>query len=661
MSVSVQNPPNLPSHQSTTQIEPKPISAETALQQWKIPPGIWSPLCQSRADEVIEEVDGYFLKHWNFPNEKARRVFVNAGFSRVTSLYFPKALDDRIHFACRLLTVLFLIDDLLEDMSFEDGAAYNENLISISRGDVLPDRSIPAEYIMYDLWEAMRVHDKYLADEILEPTFTFMRAQTDRARLNMKELGQYLDYRERDVGKALLSALMRFSMGLHLTKEELASVVSLERNCAKHISIVNDIYSWEKELIASKTGHSEGSALCSAVQVIADECKTSIEASKRVLRAITREWEFQHEELAAERLASPDGCSQAVKDYIKGLEYQMSGNELWTSDGLVFPELQPLYYNYQPFARNANNVWAGLMLLIIVLAICIQPVSKKQKLVSGMPVVGGSDHASIKKQRGRFVYDSKAMLAEGYAKHKGNSFYIPTNAGGRLMIPGKYLEDLKTASIDKVDFVATFTKKQYEAAEKAAIPLLKERANTGDKALDLLYWMSEQAKGTEKGIKFIAGILLKVSFAAIHTNAAAPSQIIYDLCAMPKFVEPLRREINDLLNVDGTIPKSAFIKLARLDSIVKENQRINPLLLSKAQYVASNSTNMSFGFSHHACPARFFAANEIKALIVLPAGQLPKYDIKFAPGQTRPKSFQFETQYLPNHEAKILFKRRKAS
>jgi aristolochene synthase len=48
----------------------------------------------------------------------------------------------------------------------------------------------------------MRAHDRELADEILEPTFTFMRAQTDRARLSMKELGKYLEYRERDVGKA---------------------------------------------------------------------------------------------------------------------------------------------------------------------------------------------------------------------------------------------------------------------------------------------------------------------------------------------------------------------------------------------------------------------------------------------------------------------------
>jgi aristolochene synthase len=61
---------------------------------------------------------------------------------------------------------------------------------------------IPVEFIMYDLWEEMRATSPILADGILEPTFTFMRAQTDKARLSIKELGHYLVYRERDVGKA---------------------------------------------------------------------------------------------------------------------------------------------------------------------------------------------------------------------------------------------------------------------------------------------------------------------------------------------------------------------------------------------------------------------------------------------------------------------------
>lgn len=62
--------------------------------------------------------------------------------------------------------------------------------------------SIPAEFIIYDLWESMRQHDRELADEVLEPTFEFMRSQTDKARLTIKELGEYLQYREKDVGKA---------------------------------------------------------------------------------------------------------------------------------------------------------------------------------------------------------------------------------------------------------------------------------------------------------------------------------------------------------------------------------------------------------------------------------------------------------------------------
>ena len=87
-------------------------------------------------------------------------------------------------------------------MSLEDGRVYNEKLMPISRGDVLPDRNVPVEWITYDLWESMRAFDRKLADEILEPVFTFMRAQTDPRRKNVMDFGEYLEYREGDVGKA---------------------------------------------------------------------------------------------------------------------------------------------------------------------------------------------------------------------------------------------------------------------------------------------------------------------------------------------------------------------------------------------------------------------------------------------------------------------------
>lgn len=245
-----------------------------------------------------------------------------------------------------------LVIDLLEDMSFEEGSAYNERLIPISRGDVLPDRNVPVEYITYDLWESMRECDKPLADSILEPVFTFMRAQTDKSRLTIQTLGKYLEYRERDVGKAyaplisladlnypiyrsnltqeqysLLSALMRFVMKLDLTEAELETAKPLEQNCSKHISVLNDIYSWEKELAVSQAGNQEGSAVCSSVQIMANEANLSYDASKRVLWVMCRQWERVHEELAVQMEGS---SSKALMEYIQGFEYQMSGNERWS-------------------------------------------------------------------------------------------------------------------------------------------------------------------------------------------------------------------------------------------------------------------------------------------------------------------------------------------
>ena len=120
---------------------------------------------------------------------------------------------------------------------------------------------------------------------------------------------------------------MRYSMDLRPTPAELTALRPLEENCSKHLSVVNDIYSFEKEVLAEKSGHPEGSYLCSAVKVVAAETSLGIAPAKRVLWAMVREWERAHEAMA-EALGSP--MSAAVQDYVCGLQCQMSGNELWS-------------------------------------------------------------------------------------------------------------------------------------------------------------------------------------------------------------------------------------------------------------------------------------------------------------------------------------------
>lgn len=111
----------------------KRIEANTFVEEisMTIPPGTPSTSCETpdysvqiparpepylkpswhrNIDQVIREVDQYFLDRWNFASEKERKKFVGAGLLRITCMYYPMADDDRIVSACKLLTILFLVD-----------------------------------------------------------------------------------------------------------------------------------------------------------------------------------------------------------------------------------------------------------------------------------------------------------------------------------------------------------------------------------------------------------------------------------------------------------------------------------------------------------------------------------------------------------------------
>lgn len=121
---------------------------------------------------------------------------------------------------------------------------------------------------------------------------------------------------------------MRFSMKLEMPTWELDLCRPVERNCSKHISVINDIYSFEKEVAAAKSGHQEGAAVCSSVQIMSEESDLSVPGSKRVLFLLCREWEAVHQQLVTQR--ESDKCTPAMSAYMEGLEYQMSGNEHWS-------------------------------------------------------------------------------------------------------------------------------------------------------------------------------------------------------------------------------------------------------------------------------------------------------------------------------------------
>ncbi|KAI0533246.1 cytochrome P450 [Xylaria digitata] len=457
-------------------------------------------------------------------------------------------------------------------------------------------------------------------------------------------------------------------------------------------------------------------------------------------------------------------------------------------------------------------------------------------------VVGGSKKCEIKETSSRFRDDSKALILDGYRHTDGKEpFYVPSELGPRLILPVRYMEELKSAPIDKVDFVGAvhemfeyeytgvvhrsrmipstlishltprlptimpevqdemkvaindelpscdnwtevnimegttrvitratsrmaggealsrdkewitaaisyalwaFTAAQkikktpwplrylvapwlpevrkyipwsFSVAARVAVPLLEQRERTGEQANDFLQFLKDTARGAEKEDKFISHLLVMVSFASIHTSVATIGGLIYDLCQYPELVEIIRDEYQGIVDGDGNIPKGCFAKLVKMDSIMKESQRLNPISLltferiineertlkdgftipagthigipnyhiamdprfypepdkfdglrfeklrqdpswaNKSQFVSSNAQSMSFGYGRHACPGRQFMDQEFKSFLVK---LLSNFDLKFKEGQSRMPNVPLESQYLLQHVS-ILLKRRK--
>ncbi|KAE8353591.1 cytochrome P450 [Aspergillus coremiiformis] len=205
-----------------------------------------------------------------------------------------------------------------------------------------------------------------------------------------------------------------------------------------------------------------------------------------------------------------------------------------------------------------------------------------------------------------------------------------------------------------------------------------------------------------------------LSVAAIHTTSSMLTNVMYDLTAYPEYIQPLRDEIKAIVEEDGVLKKSSLTKMKLMDSIMKEAQRINPLSLTalsriatkaivlsdgtripkgasvtvsahmrqdesiypnakvfdgfrfynkrqepgsehRYQFVTTSEEHLAFGHGMHACPGRFFAANEIKIFLI---HLLMKYDWKFAEHVDRPKSILLGTEIICDPTVKLLYKSR---
>ncbi|GAP88592.1 putative cytochrome p450 protein [Rosellinia necatrix] len=248
------------------------------------------------------------------------------------------------------------------------------------------------------------------------------------------------------------------------------------------------------------------------------------------------------------------------------------------------------------------------------------------------------------------------------------------------------------------------------ARRKAAVDAARAAGEKPPKVADTIGWMYDVAKGED--LDFVSG-QLSLTMAAIHTTTESTCRALLDVCAHPDVAQMLRDEIVEVVGREGWA-KTTLYKLRLMDSFLKESQRVSPLAtlsmnryvektitlsdglsLPKGsricvlgdfanpevypepgrfdaarfakkrlepgqengwQFVTTSAAHLNFGHGEHACPGRFFAANEIKIIL---CHLLLKYDWRFVPGLPEPEPRAFEATMAVRPDTQIQACRRK--
>ncbi|KAJ7631832.1 cytochrome P450 [Mycena polygramma] len=229
----------------------------------------------------------------------------------------------------------------------------------------------------------------------------------------------------------------------------------------------------------------------------------------------------------------------------------------------------------------------------------------------------------------------------------------------------------------------------------------------GDRPNDLISWLLDEARGHPKRrtVRTLVQTILNVNFGAINTTTQAFLHALYNLAAHPECVEPLREEIEAVINSEGWNRKS-LADMIKLDSFMKESARFvfggivammrraekeftfsdgttvpkgtlvavpvcseddaafDPFRFArrrevdgeelKHQMVIPDVDYLAFGLGRHACPGRFFAANEQKLMM---AHLVLTYDIKLK-SAVRPEDEWVGLLGNAHPTAEVMFRRR---
>ncbi len=126
----------------------------------------------------------------------------------------------------------------------------------------------------------------------------------------------------------------------------------------------------------------------------------------------------------------------------------------------------------------------------------------------------------------------------------------------------------------------------FRAAKVSLTPMINRRKAarqmpSKEKPDDFLQWMVDAANESDSRPESLARRLLLVMVGSSRTTMMAGAHALYDLVAMPEYLEPLRAEVCGLSREGREWNRSVCINMEKMDSFLKESQRFSPVALRK--------------------------------------------------------------------------------
>uniref|UniRef100_A0A0D2YJ08 Terpene synthase n=1 Tax=Fusarium oxysporum (strain Fo5176) TaxID=660025 RepID=A0A0D2YJ08_FUSOF len=135
-------------------------------------------------------------------------------------------------------------------------------------------------------------------------------------------LAEYLDYRRHDIAKPFMIAAIRFGSGVHHTPEEIAPFDELEDLYVQHSILMNDLYSYDKEIYEARTING---SVVNAVHVIEKLMSVSPTLAKTITRTMSFDVEKKYYALSENFMRDPS-LNDKQRTYVIALFDCLTGN-----------------------------------------------------------------------------------------------------------------------------------------------------------------------------------------------------------------------------------------------------------------------------------------------------------------------------------------------